>query len=73
MSDQAIATDALTKRYRGDILAVDGVNLRVARGEIYAFLGLGAGKSTTIRMLLGMIKHPELPLSREVPGPQPVG
>ena len=57
MSDQAIATDALTKRYRGDVLAVDGVNLRVARGEIYAFLGLnGAGKSTTIRMLLGMIK-----------------
>ena len=65
MSDQAIATEALTKRYRGDVLAVDGVNLRVARGEIYAFLGLnGAGKSTTIRMLLGMIKptagHAEL-------------
>ncbi len=57
MSDQAIATEALTKRYRGDVLAVDRVNLRVARGEIYAFLGLnGAGKSTTIRMLLGMIK-----------------
>jgi ABC-2 type transport system ATP-binding protein len=65
MSDRAIATDALTKRYRGDVLAVDEVNLRVARGEIYAFLGLnGAGKSTTIRMLLGMIKptagHAEL-------------
>jgi len=65
MSDQAIATEALTKRYHGDVLAVDGVNLRVARGEIYAFLGLnGAGKSTTIRMLLGMIKptagHAEL-------------
>lgn len=57
MSDQAIATEALTKRYRGEVLAVDGVDLRVARGEIYAFLGLnGAGKSTTIRMLLGMIK-----------------
>jgi ABC-2 type transport system ATP-binding protein len=57
MSDQAIVTEALTKRYRGDVLAVDGVNLRVARGEIYAFLGLnGAGKSSTIRMLLGMIK-----------------
>ena len=65
MSDQAIATEALTKRYRGDVLAIDGVDLRVARGEIYAFLGLnGAGKSTTIRMLLGMIKptagHAEL-------------
>jgi ABC-2 type transport system ATP-binding protein len=57
MGDQAITTDGLTKRYRRDVLAVDGVNLRVARGEIYAFLGLnGAGKSTTIRMLLGMIK-----------------
>ena len=57
MNDLAIATEGLTKRYRGDVLAVDGVNLRVARGEIYAFLGLnGAGKSTTIRMLLGMIK-----------------
>ena len=73
MSDQAIATDALTKRYRGDVLAVDGVNLRVAHGEIYAFLGLnGAGKSTTIRMLLGMIKptagHAELFGVRVEPG-----
>jgi ABC-2 type transport system ATP-binding protein len=73
MSDQAIATEALTKRYRGDVLAVDGVNLRVARGEIYAFLGLnGAGKSTTIRMLLGMIKptagHADLFGVRVVPG-----
>jgi len=34
-----------------------GLSLRVAEGEIYAFLGLnGAGKTTTIRMLLGMIK-----------------
>jgi ABC-2 type transport system ATP-binding protein len=73
MSDQAIATEGLTKRYRGDVLAVDGVNLRVARGEIYAFLGLnGAGKSTTIRMLLGMIKptagHAELFGVRVEPG-----
>jgi ABC-2 type transport system ATP-binding protein len=36
---------------------VDGLSLRVARGEIYAFLGLnGAGKTTTIRLLLGMVK-----------------
>ena len=58
-------TSGLTKRYRGDVLAVDRIDLRVARGEIYAFLGLnGAGKSTTIRMLLGMIRptagHAEL-------------
>ena len=73
MGDQAIATEALTKRYRGDVLAVDAVKLRVARGEIYAFLGLnGAGKSTTIRMLLGMINptagHAELFGTRVGPG-----
>jgi ABC-2 type transport system ATP-binding protein len=51
-----IETDDLGKRY-GDITAVEHLSLRVAEGEIYAFLGLnGAGKTTTIRMLLGMIK-----------------
>ena len=65
MSDLAIATTGLSKQYRGGVLAVDQVDLRVERGEIYAFLGLnGAGKSTTIRMLLGMIRptagHAEL-------------
>jgi ABC-2 type transport system ATP-binding protein len=57
MTDFAVETIGLTKRYRGSVLAVDRVDLRVARGEIYALLGLnGAGKSTTIRMLLGMIR-----------------
>lgn len=52
----AIETNNLVKRY-GDVTAVDGLSLRVARGEIYVFLGLnGAGKTTTIRMLLGMVK-----------------
>jgi len=52
----AIETTALAKRF-GDIVAVDGVDLRVEQGEIYAFLGLnGAGKTTTIRMLLGMVR-----------------
>jgi ABC-2 type transport system ATP-binding protein len=65
VTDLAVATTGLTKAYRGGVLAVDQVDLRVARGEIYAFLGLnGAGKSTTIRMLLGMIRptagHAEL-------------
>jgi ABC-2 type transport system ATP-binding protein len=51
-----IATHALTKRYR-DVLAVDGLDLDVRRGEIYGFLGRnGAGKTTTIRMLLGLIR-----------------
>ena len=51
-----IETDQLVKRY-GAVTAVDAVSLRVARGEIYGFLGLnGAGKTTTIRALLGMIR-----------------
>jgi ABC-2 type transport system ATP-binding protein len=55
-SGYAISADGLTKRY-GAIRAVDDVSLRVGRGEIYAFLGLnGAGKTTSIRMLLGMIR-----------------
>ncbi len=53
----AVETSGLTRRY-SDVLAVDGLDLAVQRGEIYGFLGLnGAGKTTTIRMLLGMI-HP---------------
>ena len=52
----AIETLDLSRRY-ADVLAVDGLCLKVAEGEIYAFLGLnGAGKTTTMRMLLGMIK-----------------
>jgi ABC-2 type transport system ATP-binding protein len=51
-----IETDDLGKHY-GEIKAVEHLSLRVAEGEIYAFLGLnGAGKTTTIRLLLGMIK-----------------
>ena len=51
-----IETENLGKHY-GDVKAVEQLSLRVAEGEIYAFLGLnGAGKTTTIRMLLGMIK-----------------
>jgi ABC-2 type transport system ATP-binding protein len=51
-----IETQDLGKRY-GDLWAVEHLSLRVAEGEIYAFLGLnGAGKTTTLRMLLGMIR-----------------
>ncbi len=51
-----IETEKLGKRY-GAVTAVEQLSLRVAEGEVYAFLGLnGAGKTTTIRMLLGMIK-----------------
>src|SRR5512143_1485838 len=51
-----IETEDLGKCYR-NVRAVEHLSLRVAEGEIYAFLGLnGAGKTTTIRMLLGMIR-----------------
>ena len=56
MSVFAIETNQLTKRF-GDVTAVDHVDLRVGVGEIYGFLGLnGAGKTTAIRALLGMIR-----------------
>ena len=52
----AIETRSLAKRF-GNVRAVDDLSLRVAKGEIYAFLGLnGAGKTTTIRLLLGMVR-----------------
>ncbi|TMB10749.1 MAG: ATP-binding cassette domain-containing protein, partial [Deltaproteobacteria bacterium] len=55
MSGFAIETDALTRRF-GDQLAVDGIDLRVPRGSFYGFLGEnGAGKSTTISMLTGVL------------------
>jgi ABC-2 type transport system ATP-binding protein len=51
----AISSTALTKRFRGGQLAVDHVDLRVPRGAVYGFLGPnGSGKTTTIRMLLGL-------------------
>ncbi|HMB17934.1 MAG TPA: ABC transporter ATP-binding protein [Gaiellaceae bacterium] len=53
-----IETHDLSKRYGERILAVDGLALRVRRGEVYGFLGPnGAGKTTTLRMLLGLV-HP---------------
>jgi len=56
MTELAVASHSLTKRYGRDVLAVDRVDLRVAPTEIYGLLGLnGAGKSTMIRLLLGMI------------------
>jgi len=52
----AIRVDQLTRRF-GDFVAVDHVSFDVARGEVFGFLGSnGAGKSTTIRMLCGLLK-----------------
>jgi len=53
----AIETVALAKTYAGGVRALAGLDLRVERGEIFAFLGPnGAGKSTTIRLLLDLIR-----------------
>jgi ABC-type multidrug transport system ATPase subunit len=52
-----VETRGLTKRYGAQILAVDALDLKVYRGEVYGFLGPnGAGKTTTLRMLLGLIR-----------------
>jgi ABC-2 type transport system ATP-binding protein len=57
MSEDAIITaSGLTKRY-GRILAVDHINFKVKKGEIFGFLGPnGAGKTSTIRMLTSLTK-----------------
>ena len=52
----AVATAGLAKRFRGGQLAVGGIDLVVPHGSVYGFLGPnGSGKTTTIRMLLGLI------------------
>jgi ABC-2 type transport system ATP-binding protein len=53
----ALASTGLTKQFRGGQLAVDGIDLAVPAGSVYGFLGPnGSGKTTTIRMLLGLIQ-----------------
>ena len=55
MPDLAIETRGLTKRFRSQV-AVDAVDLAVPRGSVFGFLGPnGSGKTTTIRMLLGLV------------------
>ena len=55
MSEPVIATRALTKRF-GPVLAVDAIDLDVRAGDVYGFLGAnGSGKTTTVRMLLGLV------------------
>jgi ABC-type multidrug transport system ATPase subunit len=55
--EPVIETQGLTKRYGESLVAVDALDLRVRRGEVYGFLGPnGAGKTTTLRMLLGLVR-----------------
>jgi ABC-2 type transport system ATP-binding protein len=53
----AIEVRALERTFSGGVRAVDGVDLEVAEGEIYAFLGPnGAGKTTTVRVLTTLLR-----------------
>ncbi len=55
MTETAISAAHLTRHF-GSFTAVDGVSFEVPRGEIFGYLGAnGAGKSTTIRMLTGLL------------------
>jgi ABC-2 type transport system ATP-binding protein len=54
--DNGIRADGLVRVFKGDIRAVDGIDLEVAPGEIFGFLGPnGAGKSTTVHMLTTLL------------------
>ena len=55
MSDAPVVTTGLTKRFRQQTV-VDSIDLEVPEGAVYGFLGPnGSGKTTTIRMLLGLV------------------
>jgi len=69
----AITTSGLTKRFRGGQLAVNGIGLAVPHGSVYGFLGPnGSGKTTTIRMLLGLV-HPTSGSHQLLGVPMPAG
>src|SRR5260370_27107778 len=56
MTQAVLQTEELSKKYRRR-LVVDRLSLTVERGDIFGFLGQnGAGKSTTIRMALGLVR-----------------
>ena len=64
----------LTKRFRGGQVAVDHVDLAVPRGSVYGFLGPnGSGKTTTIRMLLGLVLPDQRPGRAARRTPMPAG
>jgi ABC-2 type transport system ATP-binding protein len=55
MADTVIETRRLARRF-GKAMAVDNLDLDVARGSVFGFIGRnGAGKTTTVRMLLGLL------------------
>jgi ABC-2 type transport system ATP-binding protein len=56
VTDLAIGCRGLVKRYPGGVLAVDGLDLEISRGECFGLLGPnGAGKTTTVEILEGLL------------------
>ena len=56
MDEYVIEAQNLTKKY-GDFLAVDNLNLKIKKGEVFGFLGPnGAGKTTSISMMVGLLR-----------------
>ena len=56
MTEPVVITDGLTRRF-GDFVAVDHVSFHISPGEVVGYLGPnGSGKTTTIRMLLGLLE-----------------
>jgi len=57
MRDDIVLQTTDLKKYFGSVRAVDGVSLEVRRGQVYGFLGPnGSGKTTTIGMILGLVR-----------------
>ena len=57
----AVETRGLSKRY-GSVMAVDDLSLQIPGGQVFGLLGPnGSGKTTTIGMLLGLVKPPREP------------
>jgi len=58
MEEEVVLQTHELKKTFGKVRAVDGISLRVMRGQVYGFLGPnGSGKTTTIGMILGLL-HP---------------
>ncbi len=58
MSDIILQTEQLTKRFSKRILAVDGLDLQIPKGQVFGLLGPnGSGKTTTLGMILGVVSR----------------
>jgi ABC-2 type transport system ATP-binding protein len=57
VSELAVEVDGLVKSFRGGVTAVSGIGFGVRAGETYGLLGAnGSGKTTTLRILLGLVR-----------------